>query len=42
MPQIEYRIRRMLEVWPDNIAISGALAFAVGIGLLWVVSSRMR
>ncbi len=42
MQQIERTIRRTLEAWPDNIAMSGALAFLVGIGVLWILSSRMR
>ncbi|HVG48629.1 MAG TPA: hypothetical protein VM899_10910 [Rubellimicrobium sp.] len=41
MHQIERSLGRMLEVWPDNIALSAALAFIVGLGVLWIMSSRM-
>lgn len=42
MHQIERSLQRLLDAWPDNIVMSGALAFVVGIGVLWVLSSRMR
>ena len=42
MWQIKRSIERTLEHWPDNAMLSAGLAFVVGIGILWVLSSRMR
>lgn len=41
MNQIERSLGRMLELWPDNIALSAGLAFLIGLGVLWMLSSRM-
>ena len=42
MWQIKWYVERMLEPWPDNAIVSGALVFLIGIGLLWILSSRTR
>ena len=41
MQQIERSFWRILELWPDNIAISAGLAFIIGLAVLWVLSSRI-